>query len=131
MLDDYLRQYALLIIFIGISIAVPVSMLMLSRLGVIIGARPVRPSFIKRTAYESGMRPFSKKPTRFNFRYYYYALLFVIFDVETVLLYPLAVRFGVLSQQFGWALFGAVMLFLFVVTVGYVYAWRKKALDWV
>ena len=76
------------------------------------------------------MRPLGAKPSRFNFRYYYYALLFVAFDVETVLLYPWAVRHGVLSSQFGWAALGAVFVFLFVVTVGYLYAWRKKALEW-
>ena len=68
---------------------------------------------------------------RFNFRYYYYALLFVVFDVETVFLYPWAVRYGVLTKQFGLFALGAVLVFLAVVTVAYVYAWRKKALEWV
>ena len=71
------------------------------------------------------------KPARFNFRYYYYALLFVVFDVETVFLYPWAVRYGVLTKQFGLFALGAVLVFLAVVTVAYVYAWRKKALEWV
>ena len=131
MLDDYLRQYGLLAVFLAVAIAVPVGMLLMSYMASFIRVRPSRTSNIKRTAYEGGMRPFSPRPARFNFRYYYFALLFVVFDVETVLLYPWAVRYGVLSAQFGWAVLGAVLVFLFVVTVAYAYAWRKKALEWV
>jgi NADH-quinone oxidoreductase subunit A len=130
MLDDYLRQYALLSVFLAVAIAVPVGMLLMSYAASLVRVRPSRTSNIKRSAYEGGMRPFSPRPARFNFRYYYYALLFVVFDVETVLLYPWAVRYGVLSAEFGWAVLGAVLVFLFVVTVAYAYAWRKKALEW-
>ena len=130
MLDDYLRQYGVLIIFALISIAVPVGMLSISALGSRFRIRPSRPSIVKSTAYEGGMKPFSPRPSRFNLRYYYFALLFVLFDIEAALLFPVAVKFGVASSQFGWTIFGAVMLFLFILTVGYLYAWRKNALDW-
>ena len=130
MLEEYFRQYGILIIFVAVAVGVPVGMLGMSYLAGFIKVRPNRITRVKRMSYEGGMRPFSPKPSRFNFRYYYYALLFVAFDVETVLLYPWAVRHGVISQQFGWAALGAVFVFLFIVTVGYLYAWRKKALEW-
>ena len=131
MLDDYFRQYGLLFLFAAIAVTVPMGMLALSYAATFVKIRPARPTAVKQTAYEGGMRPFGPKPARFNFRYYYYALLFVVFDVETVFLYPWAVRYGVLTKQFGLFALGAVLVFLAVVTVAYVYAWRKKALEWV
>ncbi len=131
MLDDYFRQYGLLLLFAAIAVTVPVGMLALSYAASLVKIRPSRPTPVKLTAYEGGMRPYGPKPARFNFRYYYYALLFVVFDVETVFLYPWAVRYGVLTKQFGIFALAAVLLFLAVVTVAYVYAWRKKALEWV
>jgi NADH:ubiquinone oxidoreductase subunit 3 (subunit A) len=131
MLDDYFRQYGLLLLFAAIAVTVPVGMLALSYAASLVGIRPSRPTPVKLSAYEGGMPPYGPKPARFNFRYYYYALLFVVFDVETVFLYPWAVRYGVLTKQFGIFALAAVLLFLAVVTVAYVYAWRKKALEWV
>ena len=90
-----------------------------------------RSQIVKLATYESGMRAVGTRWTRFNFRYYYFALLFVVFDVETIFLYPWAVRYGVLSETFGWVVLAEVLVFLAVVTLGYVYAWRKKALEWV
>ena len=130
MLDDYFRQYGLLLLFAAIAVTVPLGMLALSYAASLVRIRPTRPTAVKETAYEGGMRPFSPKPARFNFRYYYYALLFVVFDVETVFLYPWAVRYGVLTKQFGLFALGAVLVFLAVVTIAYVYAWKKKALEW-
>ena len=77
------------------------------------------------------MKPAGSRWVRFNIRDYYFAVVFVVFDVETVFLYPWAVRYGVLSKEFGFFAFGAMMVFLGVVTLGYVYAWRKRALEWV
>jgi NADH-quinone oxidoreductase subunit A len=130
MLDNYFRNYGILAIFLVVAVSVPVGMLTISYLAGFINVRPDRSTRIKRAPYEGGMRPLSPKPSRWNFRYYYFALLFVAFDVETVLLYPWAVQHGVISREFGWAALGAVFVFLFIVTVGYVYAWRKKALEW-
>ncbi len=131
MFEDYFRQYALLIIFAAAAVSVPVGMLMMSFMAQSIGVRPSRPTPVKESAYEGGMPPFEGRPARFNFRYYYYALLFVIFDVETVFLFPWAVKYGVMSRQFGFAALWAVLVFLIVVTFAYAYAWRKHALDWV
>ena len=80
--------------------------------------------------YECGMRVDSDRWQGYNLRYYYYALLFVIFDIETVFLFPWAVKYGVLSKEFGVSVLLAMILFLFVVTIGYVYAWKKGDLQW-
>ena len=63
---------------------------------------------------------------QFNFRYYYYALLFVIFDVEAVFLYPWAVSF----QRMGVVAFVEICTFVLILLIGLLYAWRKKALEW-
>ena len=131
MFEDYFSQYALLLIFALAAISVPIGMMTMSYLGQFVKIRPSRPSQVKESAYEGGTPPFSDRPARFNFRYYYYALLFVVFDVETIFLFPWAVKYGVMSQQFGFAALGAVLVFLIVVTFGYAYAWRKQALEWV
>ena len=131
MFEDYFRQYALLAIFAVAAVSVPVGMLMMSYLAQFVRVRPSRPTSIKESAYEGGMPPFGDRPARFNFRYYHYALLFVVFDIETVFLFPWAVKYGVMSKQFGFAALGAMGVFLIVVTFAYAYAWRKRALDWV
>lgn len=130
MIEDYFRQYGVLVIFLAVALAVPIGMLGLSYAAQFIRVRPSRSTKVKRAAYEGGMRPFSPPPRLFNIRYYYYAILFVVFDVETVLLFPWAVKFGVLSKQFGFIALGAAFVFLAVVTLGYLYAWRKGALEW-
>ena len=76
------------------------------------------------------MRVDSERWQGYNLRYYYYALLFVIFDIETVFLFPWAVKYGVLSKEFGVSVLLAMILFLFIVTIGYVYAWKKGDLQW-
>ena len=60
-----------------------------------------------------------------------WTLTFVVFDVETIFLYPWAVKYGVMTKQFGFAALGAVLIFLIVVTFAYAYAWRKRAMEWV
>ena len=130
MFEDYFRQYALVIIFAAAAVSVPIGMMM-SYMAQFIKVRPSRPTEVKESAYEGGMPPFGGRPTRFNFRYYNYALLFVVFDVETIFLFPWAVKYGVMTRQFGFAALGAVMIFLIVVTFAYAYGWRKGALEWV
>ncbi len=130
MLQDYFRHYGNLAIFIGLAVAVPLGMLGLSFIATWAKVRPQRPGRVKQASYESGLPPMSPRPVLFSIRYYQYALLFVVFDVETVFLYPWAVKFGVLSKQFGLVALAAVLVFLAVLTVPYVYAWRKKALEW-
>ena len=87
---------------------------------------PKVPTKAKMMPYESGMRPFGQAVRRLPIRYYLIATLFIVFDIEIVFLYPLAVQLNAL----GW--FGLVELLVFVaiLLVAYVYVWRKGALEW-
>ena len=82
---------------------------------------------VKREPYECGIEPDTDARSRYSVRYYLIAMLFVIFDVETVFMFPWAVIMDEL------ALFGLIemLVFLFILVLGYVYAWRKGALEWV
>ena len=88
--------------------------------------RPQAPDPIKEDTYECGVETEGTAWVQFNFRYYYYALLFVIFDVEAVFLYPWAVSF----EKVAVAGFIEVMTFVIVLLIGLAYAWRKNALEW-
>lgn len=88
--------------------------------------RPQRPDPIKEDTYECGVPSEGTAWVQFNFRYYLFALLFVIFDVEVVFLYPWAVAF----KEVALAGFIEVLTFLMVLGIGLVYAWRKRALEW-
>ena len=130
-MEDYLHQYGVLVLYSLLAIAVPVGMLLLSYFATFLKIRPSVPSKVKSAAYESGLPPFGPKPVMFNFRYYYYAILFVVFDVETVLIFPWAVKYGVMTKQFGLIAMFAMFVFLFVATVPFIYAWRKGDLEWI
>lgn len=125
-MDEYLRQYGLIAIFAVIAVMVPVSMIMASRMTSILGIRPNNPSPVKLETYECGMEALGGRWRQFNFRYYMYAILFVIFDVEVVFLYPWAAKFRQLE------LFALIEMgvFVSVLLVGLAYAWRKKDLEW-
>jgi NADH-quinone oxidoreductase subunit A len=126
MLEDYFRQYGLIAIFAVIAVLVPTGMLMLSYLAGRVGLRPSNPTPVKLEAYECGVETIGGRWNQFNFRYYLFAILFVIFDVEVVFLYPWATRFLKLE------LFALIEMAVFVaiLLVGWVYAWRKRDLEW-
>ena len=126
LLDDYFRQYGLIAIFSVIAIVVPISMLLLSHTASKIGLRPNTPTEVKSDTYECGMEAIGGRWNLFNFRYYMFAILFVIFDVEVVFLYPWATKFLRLE------LFALIEMAVFVgiLMVGLAYAWRKRDLDW-
>jgi NADH-quinone oxidoreductase subunit A len=92
----------------------------------ILSLRPQAPDPIKEDTYECGVETEGTAWVQFNFRYYYYALLFVIFDVEAVFLYPWAVSF----EKVAVAGFIEVLTFVMVLLIGLAYAWRKNALEW-
>jgi len=92
--------------------------------------RPHDPYPEKLTTYECGIEPFTESWARFYIRYYLFALVFVVFDVETIYLYPWAVVFRELSVPMGWFVFLEMLVFLAVLVVGFAYAWRKGALEW-
>lgn len=87
---------------------------------------PYNPSPVKNSTFECGMETIGKAWVRFNFRYYFYALLFIVLDVLVVFLYPWAVELRELG------LFGLIgmVIFIFIIVIGYIYAWKKKVLEW-
>ena len=125
-MDDYFRQYGLIAIFAVVAFVVPTSMLLLSWLASRVGVRPRNPTPVKLETYECGMETIGGRWNQFNFRYYMYAILFVIFDVEVVFLYPWATKFLQLE------LFALLEMaaFVLVLLVGWAYAWRKRDLEW-
>jgi len=92
----------------------------------VLGVRPQHPDKVKEATYECGVETEGPTWIQFNFRYYYFALLFVIFDVEAVFLYPWAVSFA----HAGVTAFAEIVTFVVILGIGLLYAWRKKALEW-
>ncbi len=130
MLDDYFRQYGLIAIFGALAVVVPTGMLVTSWMLSVVGIRPYKPSAIKQSIYECGFETLSGKWSQFNFRYYAIALVFVVFDVEVVFLFPWAASFGILSAKFGIVALAEMIVFVGILVVGWLYAWRKGALEW-
>jgi len=114
-------NYLPIVVFIAIALAFGGVTLLLGKI-----LRPSRIYKAKLTPYESGSLPFSDARAPFPLRYYIIAMIFVIFDIETVFLYPWAVVYNELK------LFGLIemALFILVLLVGYFYAWKKGALEW-
>lgn len=118
---EYTNNYVIVAIFIGLGILLPVVALTVGR-----WLRPSKPTDMKQTTYESGNEPVGAGQVRFNIRYYLFALMFVIFDVETVFLYPWAVAYG----QLGLFVLVEMLIFVALLLVGLIYAWKKKVLKW-
>ena len=116
-----LEQYVPIFLFILVAVGFAIFTLIVSGL-----VHPKRYSKVKLEPYECGIEPETDARDRYSVRYYLVAMLFVIFDVETVFMFPWAVIMDEL------ALFGLIemLVFLGILVVGYVYAWRKGALEW-
>ena len=97
---------------------------MFTLLGILLG--PKRDSAIKRMPFESGMPTVGSGFKRYGVRFYLVAMIFLIFDVEVVFLYPWAVRF----RELGWFGFGELLVFFAILVLGLAYAWKKGALEW-
>ena len=130
MLDDYFRQYGLIAIFSALAVAVPTGMLLVSWLLSVVKIRPQKPNPVKQSIYECGFQTISGRWTQFNFRYYAFALIFVVFDVEVVFIFPWAASYGFLSRQFGLFVLLEMSVFVGILVVGWLYAWRKGLLEW-
>jgi len=87
---------------------------------------PRKPNPVKSSTYECGMETIGKAWVQFNFRYYFYALMFIALDILIVFLYPWAVEL----RQLGLFGFIGMLVFISFVVIGYIYAWRKKVLEW-
>ena len=118
----YQNNYLIVLSFILIGILLPVVALFFGRL-----LRPYQPNENKYTTYESGIDPFQDSRVQFTVRYYMFALLFVIFDVETVFLYPWAVAY----EKLGIFALIEMLIFVFMLVIGLIYAWKKKVLKWI
>lgn len=117
MLENYLH----ILIFIGVAIVLFCVALVLPYFLV-----TNKPNKTKLSAYECGEIPFADARLDFDVRFYLVAILFIIFDLETAFLFPWAVAF----KKLGWLGFISMSVFLFVLTVGFIYEWRKGALEW-
>jgi len=114
--------YIPILIFLLIALAFPVVAIILAKF-----IRPSAPFRAKLEAYECGIKAASDSRGRYTIRFYIVAILFVIFDVETIFLFPWAVRYRAL----GWFGVAEVAVFLGVLVVGYIWAYKKGALEWV
>ena len=121
-----LANYGYIGLFLVVAILFAVTTLLLPFSLRFIRIVPYKPNPIKSSTYECGMETVGKSWVQFNFRYYFYALIFLALDVLVVFLYPWAVDI----KQLGHFGFIGVFIFIFIVVVGYVYAWRKKVLEW-
>jgi NADH-quinone oxidoreductase subunit A len=116
------RGYIPILIFMVIAILFPVVTILVAKL-----IRPSAPFRVKLEAYECGIKAASDSRGRYTVRFYIVAILFVIFDVETIFLFPWAVRYRTL----GWFGVAEVGVFLAILIVGYIWAYKKGALEWV
>ncbi len=120
-MEALLREYLPILIFLGLALALILAMLG----GSYLIARQ-NPNSEKLSPFECGFSPFDDARGRFDVRFYLVAILFIIFDLEVAFLFPWAVALGDIGL-FG---FWSMMLFLAVLTVGFIYEWRKGALEW-
>lgn len=126
MSEAQLSQY-LPVLMLGM-LAVVFSFGMLG-MSVVLGKRGKRPA-VKDTPYECGMVPMGEGTPRFSIKFYLVAMLFILFDIEVVFLYPWAVIYRDMLKEGGGAIFGAMAVFLAVLLAGYLYALKKQAFVW-
>ena len=121
-----LANYGYIALFLVVAILFAVTTILLPYTLRLLGIIPKRPNPTKNSTFECGMETAGKTWVRFNFRYYFYALMFIALDVMVVFIYPWAVGLR------GLGYFGliAVLVFIFIIIIAYVYAWRKKVLEW-
>ena len=121
MLTDFLRDYLSIIIFLFIALSLSVGFIVLNFL-----FSPKNPDPEKLSAYECGFEAFGDSRMEFDVRFYLVAILFIIFDLEIAFLFPWAISLGNLGPLGFWSM----MIFLFILTIGFIYEWKKGALDW-
>jgi NADH-quinone oxidoreductase subunit A len=117
MINEYLSLFIFLIVAVGFTVGGLVFAFLV---------RPSKPSKEKETTYECGEEPIGPAWVQLNIRYYLLAILFVVFDVEVIFIFPWAVVF----KELGTFAFVEMSLFLGILIIGLAYAWRKKALKW-
>jgi NADH-quinone oxidoreductase subunit A len=124
--DTQLTQYLPVLMLLLVAIAFAFGTLVLSVLVGKLGKR----SRIKDTAYECGMLPVGEGSTRLSVKFYLVAMLFILFDIEVIFLYPWAVVYKDMLRQNADVIFGSMLTFMAILFVGYIYALKKRAFDW-
>ncbi|GAB4231227.1 MAG: NADH-quinone oxidoreductase subunit A [Methyloligellaceae bacterium] len=120
-MSELVGAYLPVIIFMGVALAIGLALMIAPFIIAVSNPDPE-----KLSAYECGFKAFDDARMKFDVRFYLVALLFIIFDLEVAFLFPWAVAF----REAGEAGFWAVMVFLGILTIGFVYEWRKGALEW-
>ena len=121
-----LVNYGYIGLFLIVAILFAVTTLLLPVTLRFINIIPKKPSPIKNSPFECGMDTIGKTWVQFNFRYYFYALVFLILDVLVVFLYPWAVNL----RELGFIGLIGILILISIIVVGYIYAWRKNVLEW-
>ena len=121
MLSDFLKDYLSIILFLIIASGLSVAFIVINFI-----FSPKKPDPEKLSAYECGFEPFNDSRMEFDVRFYLVAILFIIFDLEIAFLFPWSITLG----NIGLLGFCSMMIFLFILTVGFIYEWKKGALDW-
>ncbi|HRD27577.1 MAG TPA: NADH-quinone oxidoreductase subunit A [Caulobacter sp.] len=124
-MDAFLLQYLPIVIFLGIATALGVAFILAAAI-----FAPTAPDPEKLSAYECGFNAFDDARMKFDVRFYLVSILFIIFDLEVAFLFPWAVSLMKLPHDQSIFAFWSMMGFLGVLTVGFVYEWKKGALEW-
>ena len=121
MFPDFIREYLPIIIFLVIALGLSGAFIVINFI-----LSPKNPDPEKLSAYECGFEPFQDSRMEFDVRFYLVAILFIIFDLEIAFLFPWAISLGSIGL-FG---FWSMMIFLLILTIGFIYEWKKGALEW-
>lgn len=120
-----LENYIPLIVVLGFAVVFAVAVVASSKL-----FGPQRPTKVKMSPYESGMKPIGSTEERVSVKYYVVAMLFIIFDLEVIFVYPWAVKFISLFKEIGISIFVSMFIFLVVFELGFLYAYKKGGFRW-
>lgn len=121
-----LVSYGYIALFLIIAVGFTLTMILLPVFLRDLKIVPHKPGKVKNDPFECGMPTIGKTWVQFNFRYYYYALIFLALDVMVVFIYPWVVEL----RNLGSSGFFVMLIFILPVVIGYIYAWKKKALEW-
>ena len=120
-MNGLLLEYLPILVFLGIAVVIGIALLVVPML-----LAPTKPDAEKLSAYECGFNAFSDARVKFDVRFYLVSILFIIFDLEVAFLFPWAITL----KQTGAFAFWSMVVFLGVLTVGFIYEWKKGALEW-
>tara|TARA_Y100001936_G_C15512298_1_gene378635 strand:- start:32 stop:400 length:369 start_codon:yes stop_codon:yes gene_type:complete len=121
MSSEFLKDYFPIMLFLFIAIGLSIGFIVLNFI-----FSPKNPDPEKLSAYECGFEPFNDSRMEFDVRFYLVAILFIIFDLEIAFLFPWAISLGTIGL-YGYL---SMLVFLFILTIGFIYEWKKGALDW-